>query len=319
MNCKIPVLLCCALLAACGDQPARSWTTTAQGAYSASLSPDGQHVTVGSIQHGGSLWRLADGERIYNWNHTQGQYSDLTASTFSTDSAFALTAEKKRMVLWNVKTGAAAGFWPVDGGVAALALADGGRFALVGQDSYTALYIDTASGAILQTLAHAGKVNAAAISADGRTGVTGSEDGIVKVWDLPGGKETFAYRLGDDISTVALSADARLVFGSLYYGRGKIWEVKTGKEIATIGHPRTTIICARFARDNKTLLTGFTARRVIQWDVNSGKALQDWRAEPPLFWRRTGLIVVDVAFGSKPGEYLSVFSNGQVSLWQGQP
>lgn len=87
-------LLFALLLAACGDQPAQQWTLATKGAFSAALSPNGQYATVGAIEHGGSLWRLSDGERLYNWNHTQGTYSMLVASTFSTDSRFVITAEK---------------------------------------------------------------------------------------------------------------------------------------------------------------------------------------------------------------------------------
>lgn len=309
----------CLLLCACGDQPTRQWETAAQGAFSASLSPNGEYVTVGSIEHGGSLWRLKDGERLYNWNHTQGAFSELVASTFSTDSNFVLTAEKKRMVLWSVNSGKPGGFWPIDAGVQALALSDNGRYAMVGLGNYNILYIDVARNQILKTLPHAGKVNAVAISADGLVGVSGAEDGLVNVWDLQQGKETFAYRMGDDISSVAISRDGKLVFGALYYGHGKIWEAKTGKEIATIGYRRTTITCARFAADNKTLLTGFTARRVVLWDIASGENRQDWRADPPYLWKRSGLVVVDVAYSKNPGEYLSVFSNGLVNQWQAKP
>ncbi len=313
------LLLFCLWLTACGDQPQRQWDTANQGAYSAALSPNGEYAVVGAIEHGGSLWRLKDGERIYNWNHAQGEYSSIAAATFSTDSRFAITAEKKRMVLWSVQSGKPGGFWPIDGGIQAVALSDGGRFALVGMANYSAAWIDLATGQVLKKLSHSGKVNTVAISADGKVGVTGAEDGIVKLWDLPGGKETFAYRMGDDISAVAISRDAKYVFGALYYGKGKIWEAATGKEIADVGHPRTTITCARFAQDDKTLLTGFTARRVVLWDVTSGKNLQDWRADPPYFWKRSGLVVIDVAYGNQPGEYLSVFSNGLVNLWKAQP
>jgi WD40 repeat protein len=300
----------------CGDSPNREWETTANGAYTASISPNGEYVVVGSLQHGGSLWRLKDGERLYNWNHAGGQYSKLMASTFSTDSRYALTAEKKRFVMWEVSTGKAAGFWPAEGGVLSMALSDNGRYAIIGQENYSALYIDTATGAILNTLTHSGDINAVAISANGLIGVTGSEDGIIKVWDLPEGKETFAYQMGDDISAVAISQDASLVFASLYYGMGKIWQTKTGKEVSSVGHNRTTITSATFSNDNKQLLTGFTARRVMLWDVTSGKSLKSWRADAPLFWRPTGLVVNDVAFGSKPNHYLNVFSNGLVYEWK---
>lgn len=315
MRLLLPCLLSL-LLIACGDTPTRYWETTTGGAYTATLSPNGEYALIGSVDHGGSLWRLKDGERLFNWNHAAGQFSKIIATTFSTDSQFALTAEQKRFVLWDVKSGRAAGFWPAEGGVLAMALSDNGRYAIIGQEDYTALYIDTATGSILNTLSHSGDINTVAISANGLVGVTGSEDGIMKVWDLPAGKETFSYRLGDDVSAVAISGDASLVFASLYYGKGKIWEVKTGKEISTIGHNRTTITSARFAKDKQTLLTGFTARRMILWKVSDGSTVKSWRAVAPLFWRPSGLVVNDVAYSAQPNQYLSVFSNGLVNQWQ---
>lgn len=313
------ILLACflsLLLLGCGDTPTRYWETTSGGAYTASLSPNGEFVLIGSVEHGGSLWRLRDGERLFNWNHAAGDYSKIIAASFSNDSRFALTAEKKRFVLWDVASGRAAGFWPAEGGVLSMALSNNGRYALIGQENYSALYIDTATGSILNTLSHSGDINTVAISDDGLVGVTGSEDGIMKVWDLPAGKETFSYRLGDDVSAVAISGDGSRVFAGLYYGKGKIWETKTGKELSTIGHNRTTITCARFSKDNQTLLTGFTARRVVLWKVSDGTTMKSWRAVAPLFWRPSGLVVSDVAFGSQPNQYLSVFSNGLVNQWR---
>ena len=311
------ILLLCliSLLVGCGDKPSKQLATTAQGAYSVSLSPNGQYALVGSIQHGASLWHLKDGERLYNWNHATGSYSKIIATAFSTDSRYALTAESKRFVMWEVATGKAAGFWPAEGGVLAMALSDNGRYAIIGQENYTALYIDTATGSILNTLSHSGDINSVQISGNGLVGITGGEDGIVRVWDLPAGKETFAYQLGDDVSAVAISNDGSLVFGSLYYGKGKVWQANSGQQVAEIGYSRTTITSARFSADNKKLLTGYTARRIVLWDIQSGKNTQQWRADAPFFWRPTGLVVTDVTFGEKPGQILNSFSNGLVYWW----
>lgn len=312
---SLAFILFALILSGCGDTPKRTLETTVQGAYSVTLSPDGQYALVGSIKHGGSLWRLQDGERLYNWNHAQGQQSNIIASTFSTDSKYAITAETKRFVMWEIATGKPAGFWPADGGVLSLALSDNGRYAIVGQEDYTAMYLDLATGSQLSTLNHSGDISTVAISADGLTGITGGEDGIIRVWNLPEGKETFAYKMGDDISSVAISSDGSLVFAALYYGKGKIWQTKTGQEVTEIGHFRTTMTTAKFSADNSKLLTGFTARRVVLWDVQTGENEKEWRADAPLFWRPSGLVVTDVAFGTKPGEILNVFSNGMVYWW----
>lgn len=309
-------LLCVFFLTGCSDKPTASWNLTTQGAYAAAISPNGEYAAVGSILHGGSLWRLTDGERLYNWNHAAGEYSQLVAVGFSTDSKFVLTAESKRMVLWDVKSGESRGFWRVEGGALAVALSDNGQFGLVGQENYSAQYIETRSGSVIGTLNHGDDVNTVAISANGRLGVTGSEDGYVKIWSLLESKALHTFKLGDDISKVAISKDGRLAFGTLYYGKGKIWDVKTGKEITEIGYNRNTISAARFSDDNSTLLTGDTARRIVQWSVKDGEVLRDWNAKPPTTVRPSGLVVVDVSYGKNDNQVYSVFSNGSVSYWE---
>ncbi|MDX1693342.1 MAG: hypothetical protein R3208_06235 [Ketobacteraceae bacterium] len=304
-------------LTACGDTPKQEWQLTAQGAYAVALSQDGSYAVVGSILHGGSLWRLQDGERLYNWNHASGEPSEIIAAAISPDNQFALTAERKRMVLWQITTGRPAGFWEARGGVLDAALSRGGRYVLVGQENYSAIYIDAATGSIIGRLSHNGDVNTVAISDNGRVGVTGSEDGHVRIWDLRNEKELYRFKLGDDVSVVAVSGDGTLAFGSLYYGKGKIWEVKTGKLLAEIGFPRVTQSSARFSQDNRWLLTGDTVRRVMLWESASGKQVRTWSTKPPSFHPPSGLVVSDIAFGPQPEKAaFAAFSNGKVVFWQ---
>lgn len=304
-------------LTACGDTPNQKWELTAQGAFSIALSEDGQYAVVGSILHGGSLWRLTDGERLYNWNHAQGQKSEIIAATISPNNSHALTAEKKRMVLWQISTGKPQGFWEARGGALDVALSKDGRFALVGQENYNALFIDTTSGSILAKLAHGGDVNTVAISDNGRLGITGSEDGHVRIWDLMSEKAIHSFKIGDDVSVVAISNDGQLAFGALYYGKGTLWDVKTGKAISEIGFVRNTFSAARFSKDKNWLLTGDTVRRVMLWQVKTGKEIQTWSAKPPSFHPPSGLIIGDVAFGKNPKtSAYAAFSNGQVLYWE---
>ena len=305
------------LLTSCGDTPQQQWQLTAQGAYTIALSSGGKYAAVGSILHGGSLWRLVDGERIYNWNHAQGTQSEIIAAAFSPNLSHAVTADKKRMVLWNLKSGKPEGFWEARGGALAVALSSNARFLLVGQENYNALYIETATGSIVSKLAHNGDVNTVSISDNGRIGVTGSEDGHVRIWDLLNNKVLHEIKIGDDVSVVAISNDGRLAFGSLYYGKGHIWDVKTGKEINEVGFNRVTLSAARFSPDKKWLLTGDTVRRVMLWNVQTGKQTASWVAKPPSFHPPSGLIISDVAFGKKPTQSAyAAFSDGSVMYWQ---
>lgn len=302
-------------LVGCGDKPLQTLETSNQGTYSGSLSPSGQFALVGSIHHGGSLWRIEDAERLYNWNHSADQYSSIVQSTFSTDSKFALTAEKKRFVLWDVASGRPGGFWPAENGVLAMALSDQGRFALIASEDNNLRYIDLATQTLLTTMSHAETINGVAISGDGKLGASGGDDGLLKVWDLRAGKAVFAYQMGGEISALDLSRDGSLVFASRFFGKGHVWRVRNGNMVTTIGHNRTTITSARFSQDNKKLLTGFTARRMILWDTNTGDRLQNWRADAPLFWRPTGLIVMDVGFTKHENQYLTMFSDGTLYRW----
>lgn len=305
----------CSLLIGCGDTPSKHIELTEQSAYASAISPDGKYALVGSVLHGGSLWRLKDSERLYNWNHDKGQLTSMTAVTFSTDSLFALTADKKRLVMWEVKTGKPSGFWGASGGILSLALSDNGKYALVGQENYTALYIETSTGSILQKLNHSGDINTVAISADGKIGVTGSEDGIVKVWKLSEGKAIQTFSPGDDISTVAISRKGTIVFAGLYYGTGKIWNARTGKELSTVGYPRITLSAGRFSANGRKLITGDTVRRVMVWNVKTGKKLQQKVAKVPSLYPPSGLVVEEVSLLPN-GTISTIYSNGSVNIWR---
>lgn len=308
-------LLLLITLAGCADKPEQRWTLTVQGAHSAAISPDGQYALVGSILHGGSLWRLKDGERLYNWNHQADSYTELVAGAFSTDSRYAVTAEKYRLAMWDVNTGRNQGFWSMDAGVRAVALSDQGALLLAGLDNYSLKYIDTRNGAILRTLNHDGRINTLAISGNGRLGISGAEDGMVKIWDLLEGKALHQFHLGDDVATVAISRDGRLAFGALYYGYGKIWNVGDGRELKKIGYSRNTLTAARFSADNQKLVTGDAVRRTIVWDVATGSLDSDRKADAPYFFRPSGRVIVDVQYDNSSGQLYSVFSDGSVYRW----
>ena len=305
----------CALLTACSDPPSKHLELTAQSAYASAISPDGKYALVGSILHGGSLWRLKDEEKLYNWNHTKGQQTAMSAVAFSTDSRFAVTADKRRIVMWDIKTGRPKGFWAATGGILSLSLSDNGSHLIVGQENYSALYIETKTGSILQKLYHSGVINAVAISSDGSVGVTGSEDGSVKVWRLGKDDPIHTFQVGDDISSVAVSNEGTLVFGGLYYGTGKIWDSQTGKELSTVGFSRVTLSAARFSIDGKQLITGDTVRRVMVWDVKTGKQIREKVARAPSLYPPSGLIVEEASL-QPDGTISAIYSNGSVNVWR---
>ena len=92
------LLILTALLSAClRDAPLKTTEVTAQGSYSASLSNNGQFAAIGSIQHGGSLWRTTDAERLFSWNLAAGNFSDIISTALSADGRIALTADARQV------------------------------------------------------------------------------------------------------------------------------------------------------------------------------------------------------------------------------
>ena len=87
------IVLAAGLVSACSPTPDRTWSLTAQGIYAAGISNDAELAVVGSLNHGASLWRTTDFERLYDWNHQPDEPVELVAAAFSPDGRRAVTAD----------------------------------------------------------------------------------------------------------------------------------------------------------------------------------------------------------------------------------
>ena len=302
-------------LGGCADVAERHWQTTEEGGlFAASFDPAGEHLLTASVFHGASLWRVSDATRLHDWQHGEDAGA-LVATAFSPDGQHAATAERHRIVLWDTGSGRALGFWSTTGGIQALALSAGGRRLLVGLHDNHALLIDTASAQPLARIRHGSAVTAVAISADGRFGVTGASDGIVQSWTLDSGEAGLSWKFDGAVTVLTLAGDGSLLFGARAHGKGQIWRLPDGQPVATIGQPRTTIVSARFAADNGTLLTGLPGGRIMLWNSASGELLHHWQAAQPTGTRASGLSTLAVAYGARPGSVLGAYSDGSVRTW----
>jgi len=107
------------VLAGCDDSlsPSYSIEVAAIGAQGGSFSSNGNYGVVGSVHHGGSLWRIKDGARLFDWNHHQGEFTTVISADFSPDGKLALTADSHTLVLWDTNEGKALRFWTAPGEV----------------------------------------------------------------------------------------------------------------------------------------------------------------------------------------------------------
>jgi WD40 repeat protein len=308
------------LVSACSDNlaPTSSFEVAVKGAQAAALSSDGQYAIVGSVHHGGSLWRNRDGERLYNWNHKDNDYTTVIAADFSPDGTKAMTANPHTMVLWDMKDGSALRYWTAPGTILDIALSADGRFALLGLDDQSAVLFDVIRGGIKRTFHHKNRVRAVDLSEDGRIAITGSEDTTATVWDVASGKVMQRIQHDDDVQMVAISPDGMLAMSAAQYDKALLWDTRSGKALGRIPLASENLkrgirfTAAKFSSDGRQLLTGRPDQMVQLWDTRSIKEVARWELPKRDAWKPTSAAVISVGFQENRGRYLAVASNGFV-------
>lgn len=309
------------LLCACeqGLKPSQSIEVASVGAQGAAISDDGMYAIVGSVYQGGSLWRLADGERLYNWNHKEGEFTTIIAADFSPDGKWAMTADSHTMVLWSVSDGSAQRYWTAPGEILSLALSADGNFALLGLSNESAVLFDVKRGGIRRTFHHQGRVRSVALSDDSRFAVTGSEDFSAVLWDLASGQALHQMQHNDDVQLVAISADGQKVFSAAKYDKAVIWDSNSGQELRQVpleaekAKRGVRFTSAKFSNDGKLLLTGLPDRLVQLWSTDDMREQARWMLPKRDAWKPTSAAVLAVGFAPQNLYYFAVASNGLVN------
>lgn len=276
------------LLIACsgGTAPESSFEMAIQGVYSAELSGDGSQAIIGSINHGSSLWQVSDNERRFNWNHQQGQFSEVTHAAFSpdlsSDNRYAITATPQTMVLWNTKTGASMNYWTAPSEILDVALLPKANLALLGLADHTAALFDVRNGGIEQIFYHQARVSSVDFHSGKSFVLTGSDDYSAKLWDLKTAKLLQQWPHKAEVQLVKLSANGQLAFTMAKYDKAALWDTATGESkgeipLATSAVSRGLIFTAvAFSNDGQYLLTG-TSHRIVQlWDTDTLTEVKRW-------------------------------------------
>ncbi|GAA6134656.1 hypothetical protein NBRC116188_14450 [Oceaniserpentilla sp. 4NH20-0058] len=279
-----------------------------QGVYSACLSSSGDRVLVGSIHHGGSYWQVDPVERLFDWNHKTDTKTGVLSCAISNNNQYASTAEHRKIVLWNAKTGEAFWLWEAPANIESMKLTQDGSFALLGMDNYEAALFDIQNGGVKFRLPHEGVVQTVDVSLNSKWGITGGDDSWVKVWDLSTGKSSFSWQLENQIKVVAISQDGSLGFAASHREDSIIWDLTNGQELLKLAQNNGFYTSARFNPEGTELLTGNSSGHVILWDVKVGQIIKRWQLSPRSGWVNKKTQVLDVAFA--PTGYKAVGANG---------
>lgn len=299
------------LLSACqqAETPTKSWQQAARGTLSAAFSSDGKLGFIGSINHGGSLWRLQDGERLFNWNHSQDQFSVIYSAAFSADDKLVATTEYETIVLWDAATGKSLRYWHAPARIMDIDLSPKGNFALLGLDNHTAVVFDIMAGGITRTLAHSATVTSVALNKDASLAVTGSDDFAAKLWSVASGKLLATLPHPSPVNLVAISDSGKYILTGAYREAVVIWDSQSGESIHTLFNTNPGLTVAVFSGDDSMLLTGNFKQHIQLWDTKSWSRKKEWKLEKAGQWQ--GSAVLALAFSETPGQFYAAASTGQ--------
>lgn len=306
------------VLTACDSAkpPENSYPLSSRGSYSAALAMDGRAGIIGSFDFGGHFWDLQRRERLYDWNHAQGLFSDLVASAFSPEGDFAVTATTTDLVLWQTVDGQPVWFWSSPGEILDMALSRNGDYALLGLANHTAVYFDVKNGGIRHVLRHPARVRSVALSQDGRFALTGSDDYIARFWDLPNETLISEMPLDNIVNRVALSPDGQIAFSAATLSSARLWSTSTGEIVQSLSGDehfitrRYSHTAARFSQDGNQLLTGTASGKVMLWNTNTGNLEKSWRIAQRGHTGPVQTGVQAVGFSGQGNTFVAVGSNG---------
>ncbi len=309
----------CLALSGCGKPgPIDSTQVAARNIYAASLSVDSQFALIGAEYHGGSLWRWSDRERLFDWNHRQGEQTDITAGGFSPEGHWALTTDGKTLVLWDAQSGAGERFWTTPADVLSLDLGAGGNLALLGLADRTAVIYAAKRGGILRRFQHAERVNSVSLSHDGKRALTGSDDRSAIVWDTESGQSLQSRVYQDPVQLVVLSPDGQRALTAAQYDSVTIWDTTSGQTLWELPLHREwlrrgmSLSTARFSADGHYLLSGRPDGVVELWSIADQQRLYQWRLPKRKAWQPTQPAVLSVSFGAGGNRFYAVSSDGFV-------
>ncbi len=209
------------------------------------LSPDGTLIASGNRSGETWLWRVSDGELIYEMDpgdHIEGNSDYLTALAFSPDGGLVAAGDWKGMVfIWNVETGDLERLIePVTDRCDAwgLAFSNDGEILAVGGaregfNEVVRLY-QVSDGSIVRDLEHGTRggsmVSPVAFSPDDNLVAFGATDGIY-IWSLPDYELLHTIPIEDTgasdwVTDLAFSPDSQYLLAGYWNDYAILWQVQ---------------------------------------------------------------------------------------------
>jgi WD40 repeat protein len=243
-------------------------------ANSAEFSPDGRQVLIASEDGTARVWDAAAGTVVRKLPSKPEPRGGIAWATFSADGRLVATAQEKKVVVWNARTGKriAEMRGHNDWVVFVQFSRDGNRIVSASSDG-TARVWETRTGLpLLDLRGHTGDVYAASFSPDGELVVTYSSDGTARIWDVSTGRELRAHK--DWVMDAAFSPDGKQLLTVGADGNLYLWDGRSGKRTnRIIGAHEKGITSVEYSPDGTKFVTASEDETAKVRDSTTGKTI----------------------------------------------
>tara|TARA_R110002110_G_scaffold195770_1_gene405470 strand:+ start:90108 stop:91106 length:999 start_codon:yes stop_codon:yes gene_type:complete len=314
-------LVCLLLLGACEDsnKPSNTWTHSHQGSVDAALDKNGENAIIATSDRGTLFWDVKNKKVLYTFSHFANKESLHHIVRIAHAAPVAITADDTSIASWNTRTGQSIASWTLPAPPLDIDLSTDGRFALIGFSDNKARIIDLQTGIAWKTFQHADQVNAVALAQNEEFALIGSDDTAARLWNLKTGEMSHQWFMPYKVTYVALSPNNQYALISSSQNSTEIRNVKTGGKVCDITIRKSwiptffkaplTISTALFSENSQTLYTGSPPRNIRQWDVQSGKLINEWVIPNRYFLKPMPAVILALATNQE-NILISETSNG---------
>jgi RNA polymerase sigma factor (sigma-70 family) len=239
--------------------------------FNLAVAPDGKTVAGADSAAQIVLWDFDTGKIQ---RRLQGHGDGIEVIAFTPDSKHVVSGSNDKTVrLWDVASGKELRRYkgptrPVH----AVALSpDGKTLAATGEDKVVWLWEVETGKSLRQLQCDEDMTYTLAFAPDGTLAAAGSS-GFIRLWDPGTGRELRRWVAHNDmITSLAFAPDGKMLVSAAVWENLARWDPSTGKEIEPVPGHRGVIDCLVFANP-RTLLACSRDRRVLEWDLATGRA-----------------------------------------------
>lgn len=312
----VSVLLLSLSLCHCSNQsssPQKIERIALKGVTAACISNNNRYTLYAAPEQGIGVWDNIEHKLLYQWRHHKNKLPNIIALSISGNSQFALTAEKRNIVWWDLSNGKSLRFLALPSDIQAIALSYQGSRALIAMQNAKALYLDLTTGQTIQSLQHLETVNTVALSNNGRYALTGSDDKLAVLWDLQQAKPLHQWLHPKRVRYVTFSPSANYALSSASQSEVNLWHVQSGKLLSKIVHKSITATIAAFSNDEKSYALGLLPNKIRIYNSKDSRAIDSMRLKKYKNWKPTSTFVYGLSFDKQ--QLLSIDSSGMLSYW----